>query len=366
MKRAIAALMICLLLTGCWDQIQLKKLLFADVIGLDYVGDGKELKVSYVISSLQNVYQGGGTANNLYLESKGENIYDTVFNTNKEMPGTLSVLETRLFLISAKFAKDQPLNHLNIIGQFIANPLYGHLAVYDGDLSKLLAKKKLDGKTTSEFLVGILDDESKRGKAPLTPLFPYLFGGNDLPHDFILNRFEPYENRVRLAGTSLFRDGKYTGVNLNNEDTQLAILLDGAKGKRQPIIGNIDGKNYTVLVKKANRDFQIFYNNDDLSEIKISLKLDLKLISDGPEVKKHTNDMITELEKRITDDLTTKASNVVATLQKANCDNLELGHEVAAYHPKLFKGKEWWREQYPKITITPEVKIRILNTGVLE
>lgn len=28
MKRIIAALIICLLLTGCWDQLQLKKLLF--------------------------------------------------------------------------------------------------------------------------------------------------------------------------------------------------------------------------------------------------------------------------------------------------------------------------------------------------
>lgn len=366
MKRVIAALFFCLLLTGCWDQVELKKLLFVDVIGIDYEGDSKQLQVSYVISSLQNASQGGGNPNNLYVTSKGDNLYDAVANSNKEMPGILSVLETRLFLISTRFAKEQPLNHLNVIGQFIANPLYGYLAVYDGDLLKLLATKKMRDQTLSEYLVSLLDEEKKRGNIPSNKLIHYILGGESFINDFALNRFEPYENGARLAGTSLFRDGKYTGVNLNNEDTLLAYLMEGAEGNNQLIIGNSGENEYTVLVQNTNRDFHISSNDGKLREIEISLKLDLKLIEEGHGVyKKHTVNMLTELEKGITDDITARASNVIATLQKANCDYLQLGHEVAAYHPKLFKGMNW-REEYPKISIKPNVKIKILNTGVLE
>ncbi|WNR42734.1 Ger(x)C family spore germination protein [Paenibacillus roseipurpureus] len=367
MKRVIAALIICLLLTGCWDQVQLKKMLFADIIGLDYEGDGKQLKVSFVISSLRNVHQGGGIANNLYLESKGKNIYHAVDNTNKEMPGVLAALETRLFLLSTRFAKDQPLNYLDITSQFRTNPLYGYLAVYDGDLSKLLATKKFkEDLTAADFLVGLLEDEHKRGTIPSNQLLDYILGGGRFLNDFALNRFEPYENGARLAGTALFKDGKYTGVNLNNEDTQLAVLMNGAVGRSQPLVGNIGGKRYTTLVKEVKNDVHIISSDDGLSEINLSLKLDLKLIEDGHKVKKHTNTMLTELEKKITDDLTAKISNMIATLQKANCDIFQLGHEVAAYHPKLFKGKDWWREQYPKINIKPIVRVRILNSGVLD
>lgn len=150
---------------------------FVDVIGIDYEGDSKQLQVSYVISSLQNASQGGGNPNNLYVTSKGDNLYDAVANSNKEMPGILSVLETRLFLISTRFAKEQPLNHLNVIGQFIANPLYGYLAVYDGDLLKLLATKKMRDQTLSEYLVSLLDEEKKRGNIPSNKLIHYILGG---------------------------------------------------------------------------------------------------------------------------------------------------------------------------------------------
>ncbi|KRF43685.1 Ger(x)C family spore germination protein [Paenibacillus sp. Soil787] len=366
MKRVIAALIICLLLTGCWDQVQLKKMLFVDVIGIDFEGDSKEIKVDYVISSLQQVAQGGGKPKNLHIASKGDNLYDAAAKTYKEMPGNLAALETRLFLISTRFAKDQPLSYLDMTGQFIANPLYGYLAVYDGDLSKLLSKEKIKEQTLSEFLVGLLDEEKRRGRIPSNKVVHYILGGAEFINDFVLNRFEPYENGARLAGTSLFSDGKYTGVNLNDEDTQIAYLMNGARGRNQPIISKTDEKNYTVLIQNAKQNFHIISNGDNLREIEISLKLDLKLVEEGHEdYKKHTKKMLTKLENEIAADITTKATNVIATLQKANCDYLQLGHEVAAYHPKLFEGLNW-RKQYPKISIKPKVKIRILNTGILD
>jgi spore germination protein KC len=367
MKRVIAAMLICLLLTGCWDQSELKKLLFVDVIGVDYEGDSKQLKVSYVISSLQNANQGGGNPNNLYMESTGNNLYDAVNKTNKLFPGILSVLETRLFLISTKFAKDQPLSYLNITGQFIANPLYGYLAIYDGDLPKLLNKKKIKDQTLSEFMVGLLEEDKKRGKIPSNKLVHFILGGAGFLNDFALNRFEPYENGVRLVGTSLFRDGTYTGVNLDDEETQLATLMDGTSGKNQLLTGNLDGKNYSALVQNVHRGFHINDTNGILRDIEISLNLDLKLIEAGGDShQKHTKDMLKELEKRIAADIAAKASNVIATLQKTNCDYLQLGHEVSAYHPKLFGGINWWREQYPTIRIKPTVKVQILNTGILD
>ena len=196
-------------------------------------------------------------------------------------------------------------------------------------------------------------------------LLHYILGGADFINDFALNRFEPYGDGARLAGAALFRDGKYTGVNLNDDETQLANLMDGARSKVQVFIGKIGGKSYSALLQNANRDFHIIRNENSLREIEISLKLDVKLIAEEFVIKDHSKKIFTELEKKIAADITEKASKVISTLQKANCDYLQLGHEVAAYHPKLFKGMNW-REEYPKINIKPQVKVKILNTGILE
>lgn len=280
------------------------------------------------------------------------------------MPGVLSVLETRLYLISAKFAKDQPLNHLNVTSQFLSNPLYAYLAVYDGDLSELLARKKIREQTISNYLVSLIDDEKKRGNIPSQKMLHYLLGGTEFINDFALNRFEPHENSVRLAGAALFRDGKYTGVNLNDDETLLANLMDGAPGKMQLFIGKAAANNYSILVQKARRDYDIIHDANGLREIDITLKLEVKFVEEGLEIHNRAS-QLAKLEAEIGADITAKASGVIATLQKVNCDYLQLGHEVAAFHPKLYQ-RISWREQYPKLKIKPVVKIKILNSGILE
>ncbi|CAM3165232.1 Ger(x)C family spore germination protein [Paenibacillus lupini] len=365
MKKGIAAFFLCLLLTGCLDQLQLKNLLFVDVVGIDYVDDSKELKVNFVISALREANLGGGRQSALFMETTGANLYEAVSKTNKEIPGILSVLETRLYLISTKFAKEQPLDHLNIASQFASNPLYAYLAIYDGDLSKLLAKKSMKDQTVANFLIGLLDDEKTRGRIPSNKLLHYILGGTQFMNDFALNRFEPYKDSARLAGTSLFSDGRYTGINLSNEDTQLANLMGGETGKNQLIIGEQNGIHYSILVQNAKRHFKINTDADKLRDIAVDIQMDVKLIEDGPELKKHTNKELAKTEKAIEADLNSKAAKVIATIKQANCDYLQLAHEVAAFHPKVYSGLSW-REQYPQIGIKPQVKVRILNNAILE
>jgi len=366
MRKALAPLLItCLLLTGCWDQHELKKLLFVDIVGIDYAGDNRQLKVNFVISSLREANQGGGRPSAISYETTGVSLFDAVANTNKVVPGDLSALETRLYLISTRFAKDKPLNILNASSQFLSNPLYAHLAVYDGDLSELLSRSKIKDVPVSDLLMGLLEGEIKRGKIPSNKLLHYILGGTNFINDFALNRFVPSGEGARLAGLALFSDGRYTGTNLNNEETQLANLMNGAQGKIQTIVGRMDGSHYSVLVQNAKRKFRIVRSGEGINHIEVSLKLDLKIVEEDTELNKHSKDVFKSLEKTIEEDLTSKAVEVIATLQKANCDYFQLGHEVAAYHPKLY-GKMNWRELYPKLRIKPVIHVNILNSGILE
>lgn len=364
-KAFVPVWLVCLLLTGCWDQHALKKILFVDIVGIDYVGGSRQLKVNFVISSLREANQGGGKPSATTYETTGVSLFDAVANTNKDVPGNLSALETRLYLISPEFAKDRPLNFLNSASQFLSNPLYAHLAVYDGDLPKLLSKNRINDVTVSDLLMGLLEGEIERGKIPSNKLLHYILGGTNFINDFALNRFEPKGEGARLAGLALFSEGRYTGSNLNNEEAQLANLMNGAEGKIQTIVGQLDGSHYSVLVQNAKRKFRIVHTDSDIDRIELSLKLDVKLVEEDTHLNKHTKDAFKRLEKSIETDLSAKATKVIATLQEANCDFFQLGHEVAAYYPKQYS-KMNWREQYPKLSIKPAVKVNILNSGILE
>ncbi|GLX67827.1 Ger(x)C family spore germination protein [Paenibacillus glycanilyticus] len=368
MKKMIAAVMsICVLLTGCTDQIKLKNLLFVDIMGLDYVDQDKDktLQFSFVTSSLNDAYQGGGKPANQYHEQTGKNIYEAVIRSNKEMPGILSVLETRLYIISSSIAKDDPLSHLHIASQFQSNPLYAYLAVYDGDLSKLLSKPKIKDNTVSNYLFELLEDEIERGRIPSNKLLNYILGGDQFMNDFILNRFEPYKDEVRLGGTALFSNGKYTGYNLSNEDTLLALLMNGEPGKLQFIFGKSQGLDYSIHVQDTKQAIHIQHSGNNLSEIALSLRMKVRLVDDGKMLEMHTKQELDEKQQIIAEHLTARAEKIVEILQQANCDYFQLGQQVAAYHPNLYQSLNW-REQYPSLTVKPTVKVAIINSGNLE
>lgn len=364
MKKGIAALLICLLLTGCWDQLRLRDQLFVDIVGIDYAGDSKKLKVGYVISSLREANQGGGKPSTNYIEQPGDSLFESVLVANSSMPGNLTVQETRLYLLGTRFAKDEPLKYLNSVGQFVANPLYATLAVYDGDLSQLLSKKRIKEMTTADFLNGILKSERERGDIPPNKLLRYILGGTDFISDFALNRFVPDQEGARLAGTALFHDGKYTGMNMNIKQTLLACLMAGAPSRAQAITRNFNGKQYTIRIRNSTNGYHAIYDKKGLREMDISLKLDVNMLESGPNLT-HTASELKQIEQKLSARLTKEAEKIIATLQKANCDYFQLGHHLAAFHPNLYKGMNW-RETYPELTIKPKVKVTILGTGVLD
>ncbi|WP_227872140.1 Ger(x)C family spore germination C-terminal domain-containing protein [Paenibacillus albus] len=174
----------------------------------------------------------------------------------------------------------------------------------------------------------------------------------------------PYQEGAQLKGVALFHDGKYTGKNLDIKQTLLACLMAGAPSRTQAITRNFNGDEYTIRIQGSKNGYHTIYDNKGLREMDISLKLDVKLLEDGPYAT-HTTSVLKEIEKKLSERLTKEAETIIATLQQANCDYFQLGHQLAAYHPNLYKGMNW-SETYPKLTIKPKIKVTILNTGVLD
>jgi Spore germination B3/ GerAC like, C-terminal len=96
----------------------------------------------------------------------------------------------------------------------------------------------------------------------------------------------------------------------------------------------------------------------------LPLKIQAQLMYSQTSKKALTQTKLNKLEKMLTDEINKQALQAIQTLQKANCDYLGLAREIHAFHHK-----EWshmnWRKEFPKLTIRPEVKLQILNSGVM-
>jgi len=72
-----------------------------------------------------------------------------------------------------------------------------------------------------------------------------------------------------------------------------------------------------------------------------------------------------KLMNLISKQLTNQTETVIRKLQKANCDALGIGNIVKARYPAFWRNHKW-KEIYPNMDISTNVKAVIIGHGIME
>ncbi|WP_223593318.1 Ger(x)C family spore germination protein [Neobacillus bataviensis] len=364
MKKLTLSFLILLVLSGCWDQQNFKDLQMIDMIGFDKAEKEEQMKLSLAISSLYEAHQGGGKPAMEVTTAQGSSLADAIENTDFKTPGQLTFNQTRLYIMSKSFASDKPIEKMKVLGQVSTCPLTSNVVMYDGKVSELLARKKLKGKTMANYLTILLESTEVTNYMPKETLLRFIFEKNDPYVDVALPLIQSRGDNIQLNGSALFREGSYSGVDLSPTLTKIAQLMKGVARPGIHLIVEMDGSPYDVLIKKASRKIVVNSKDNKVSEIMLPLKIQAQLLYSQTSKKALTQTKLNNLEKMLTEEINKQALQAIQTLQKANCDYLGFAREIHAYYHK-----EWshmnWRKEYPRLPIRPEVKLQILNSGVM-
>ncbi|KRE92144.1 hypothetical protein ASG89_33365 [Paenibacillus sp. Soil766] len=111
---------------------------------------------------------------------------------------------------------------------------------------------KIEGKTIANYLVVMLRRAKELNYLPKVTLFRFIMGKQDPYVDFALPIFKMEANDIQTVGTALFREGSYSGVDLNSTLTKLAVLFNEGRGAGSYMIIEINGASYQIVVKKQN------------------------------------------------------------------------------------------------------------------
>lgn len=365
MRKVIVPLVILLILCGCWDKTYIQDLDMVDVVGLDR-DDKSNIKMSLAISSLDEAHQGGGKPDIQLYTTQSNSVTSALEKSDFKAPGLLTFNQNRLYILSKSFSSGSPTDELKILGRIATSPLNSSIVVYDGEVSEMLSTKRQSGRTIANLLVVTLKEAEKNKYLPKVTLLRFILCNDDPYVDIALPLITGVGESMQLNGAALFRDGKYSGIDLPPELTKISMLLNGEKGRGTYLISPSDGESYESWVKKASRKIVVNTNGNQVTDIRIPMKIQLLITDAGKASKKValSETKIDEIEKVLTDSINKQALEAVQTLQKANCDFLGLAREIHAYHHDVWKQMNW-REEYPKLTIRPEIEVQILNSGVM-
>nr|WP_254610043.1 MULTISPECIES: Ger(x)C family spore germination C-terminal domain-containing protein [unclassified Bacillus (in: firmicutes)] len=121
----------------------------------------------------------------------------------------------------------------------------------------------------------------------------------------------------------------------------------------------------TFEVSKGRVKRKLKVTTDKNDNVHVNIKLHLQIIVlEYPKGQLHKTKERENLNKQLSKQLTNESKKIIKTLQKAHCDAFGIGRQLIAYHPDLWKKKNW-KEDYPKVKFTPEVEVKMLYSGVL-
>jgi spore germination protein KC len=364
MKKASFVILLLLLLTGCWDQMQLRHLKMVDIASIDFDEKSGNIVLQYIVTSLKSAGQGGGEPKSEITELKGPSLVEAVSEGDYIDRAPFLGVNTRIFVISKSFASHGPIPKLNFLLQAPYAAINSPLIVFDGSLSKFLKTNVKNNKEFTDLLYEFVSSLEKNGIISNVSMMRFIQSNKEPLEDVALPLLKQSSSGVELNGALLFRQGTNTGEKLDKEQVRLVMLLLGKDQGKQRLTGhmseNADGRYYSVYVRKVDSKITVHPEPNGLPKVKIEVRLKMISIEAGEKVQMLNTNKVNHLEKQLSKHLEKQAMETIKTLQKANCDLLGIGQELKGYHPNLWKSLKW-RKDYPRLSIEPNFDVKILN-----
>ncbi|HDX9693247.1 spore gernimation protein GerK [Bacillus thuringiensis] len=358
------------LLSGCWDQEPLREARLAYSIGFDIT---EENQLQQTVELVRSSGSEQSSFENEIHSATGHNIRNTSDTLKENVTGNIRYFKYGLQLLGTKIQKKGIFPFLDISFRDPTNPTaLVKLISVDGETAEILKKKKVGNLLIGDFLkkkVKSLEDMSVFPKETLETAATKML---DPGKDFTLPSIKIKGKEVITNGLSLFNKDKLTG-HLPLKQSVLFVLLTGKMGTSARITQKLtsdesettsDYLTMEISNRKLKRDLKI--TTDKKGNVYAHIKLQLKVIAlEAPRDDLYKMWERKKLNKELSKQLTKEAKQITKKLQKANCDAFGIGRHLIAYHPDLWKKKNWDKD-YAKVKFKPEVEVSILYSGVLK
>lgn len=360
-------LIICLVipLSGCWDQQPLKDARLVYSMGYELDKNERLMQTIEIVrksnpnqSSFQSeVHSATGHTPSDINDALRKNISGNIqyFNQDIELfEDALAKKGISPYLLTDFRSTEYPTSELNFIS-------------VDGKPSKILEKKRVANLFIGEFLNRKIKNLQERSVFPPETaeiIFRKLL---DPGEDFVLPSIKLKGKEVVTNGLALFHNDRLTGK-LPLDQSVLFVLLSKKMGKTANITQKIpkedwfDSSEYVTMEmnkRQVKRKMKVVTDKKGTVHVKLKLQLQTTLIEDTGNFSYNKKGK-DKLNNQLSQELTKEAKKITKILQEANCDAFGVGRQLMAYHPNMWKKKNWTKE-YSKVKFHPEVEVEILD-----
>ncbi|PED43149.1 Ger(x)C family spore germination protein [Bacillus cereus] len=355
-------------LSGCWDQNLLRTARLAYSVGYDLDKEDNLIQTVELVSSVST--ETSAFKNEIH-SAPGHTAEDATDQLKKTVSGDLRYFKYGVHLLGKAIEKKGIYPYLDTSFRNPEHPTsLVKLISVDGISSKVLEKKKIGNILIGEYLKRKVISLEKMSVFPQESIETVFRTMLDPGKDFALPSFKVKGEEIITNGLALFHNDRITG-RLPLEQSVLFVLLSNNTGESAHITQKLSNKEASKTIdyvtidvdtRKIKRKLKITI--DKSGKVVVSLKLKLRV-----NVIEYPKDHLSKMENReklngeLSQELTKESKKIIARLQKSHCDAFGIGRYLIAYHPNLWKKKDWEKD-YTKVKFDPKVEVKMMYSGV--
>ncbi|UGB32096.1 Ger(x)C family spore germination protein [Metabacillus sp. B2-18] len=376
-RKMICLLCICvLLLTGCWDRVEVNDLAFVVSTGFDKVGDN-QFRVSVQVplpgAMSESSGGGGGTGGGgpYYVDSGiGRNVRESNDDLQERMSRELYFAHRRIIIFGEELARfgfkksldvvlEQPQSRLSAyvlltkgeaINVLNATP---HLEMLPAEAMREMAKSGF-GITVKDVLMDI----SRPGKDTFIPIVETTETQNANSKD--------KKQEVKMSGFGILKKDELKFFTTKEEAWGLRWLLEKANGNNYTfVVGEKEELNVNIIKSKVKTNYK---SNGGKPSFTLTIKVESNMMQNEPNLKLAEQEVYSSAIKDMKKQIKSEVLSLINHGREEGIDIFGFGWYLYLHH-----NDEWekWKDDWEKILKDADIEIKVdaeikrtINSGI--
>jgi Ger(x)C family germination protein len=390
LRKMLSLLLICILLSGCWDKVEIDKKSIISIIGVDVGEDickqkemAKQLKPDEPYTSLEMKKlhstlgtpdisklgpDKGGTAEDIYISAEGYSMQDTLEKASLKSSRDIRFSHTKLLVLSSELM-GYPDIVKEVIDYLQREPSLNrmmYVVLAEGKPEEYIKYKPSMEKSIEGYISGLVENSNRNeGILPIT-LNEFLIliseNGNALLPRMVM---EKDKKELKISGVSIIKNYALKGSLTPSETGSLEMLRGTLKGGKRVTFLNKHPVDY--VIDGVDRKISLTNSNGKLS-FDINVKLEGEIKDYYADSNIFSKDQLNYLQENFNKSIKMECEQVVRmTQEKFQVDPIGIREYVEKFYPGVWKQKkDNWSEVYKNAAINVNIDTNVRRIGVVK
>ncbi|RRJ67272.1 Ger(x)C family spore germination protein [Paenibacillus oralis] len=347
------------LLSGCWNNIEINQTRWVGAVGIDVTENGQYLLTYSVL-----VPSKSGEAKKYVLESRGKTVFEAIRNAIAKSGYKLNYKHLQYIALGDKLVKKEGFESLDFFRRDHELNFKIWLVVVDGSASKLLNTKESLSPLLSIQIYDAMDSMDLMGAFPAIQIYDYLqFMEVNHKNGYIAAIKTDGEN-FEIYKTCLIKDGKVVQDMNITESRGLMWITNKVKGRIINFRSQKDSPFSSFEVINSNTKIESYYDKEDKLKIKIYVKVEGN-IGEYHESHSLTVKEFYQIQDEVQNVIINEIQHALKRAQLSRADIFGIWKNVFRKYPSTWKNiKTDWQEIFVSTDIETDVQVKLLQNGL--